>query len=90
MDMYPNILAIIYATQQVVQTDFMQILFGIIDQSALAGLAVFSIWMLNKVWNDRLASVERHATQMAALQQEAIEVIKNNTAVMTKLTERLH
>jgi hypothetical protein len=84
---YDVILLASYAQLQ--QTGIIDIILKLLDESALAGLAGFSIYMLNQVWKDRLASAERHATEMATLEKEAIEVIKNNTAVMTRLTERL-
>ena len=51
------------------------------------GLAVFAIWMLNRVWELRLEEAQRNAaceTQRAESMQQALE---RNTTVMTRLVE---
>lgn len=86
---YDIVLVAIVIALQVPQLGVVDVVLKLLDESALAGLAGFAIWMLNQVWKDRLASAERHAAEMTVLEKEAIEVIKNNTKVMTRLTERL-
>jgi hypothetical protein len=54
--------------------------------AALAGLA---LWMLNRVWKDRLAEECRHAEQLAALQEQTMAALNGNTEALVRLTERL-
>jgi len=63
---------------------------GLVAQhGGLLGLALFAIWMLNKVWEARVEEAKANAEEKAVQRQELLEVVKANTAVMTRLCERL-
>ncbi|MBU0491321.1 MAG: hypothetical protein KKA73_13570 [Chloroflexi bacterium] len=53
------------------------------------GLAIFAIWMLNRVWADRLDAEKRRVIEMEALRSETLNALKNNTQAMTQLCERM-
>ena len=63
---------------------------GLIAQhGGLLGLALFAIWMLNKVWESRLSEAKANAEDKAIQRQELLDVVKANTAAMTRLCERI-
>lgn len=55
----------------------------------LAALAIVTLWMLNRVWRDRLDSERKHGEQIAQLLEQAHNTIERNTEAMTRLSERL-
>ena len=65
---------------------------NIIDLIAQTGgmtaLAIFAIWMLNRVWADRVAAAERYAESLRRLHGETRSVIERNTEVIARLLER--
>jgi hypothetical protein len=52
-------------------------------------LAIFAMWMLNRVWEDRVKSAERYATDLRAMWDQMRTVVEENTAAIVRLTERL-
>jgi hypothetical protein len=55
----------------------------------LLGLAVFAIWMLNRVWESRLDEAKRNAREILEMRNETRDALNRNTEVMTRLCERL-
>jgi hypothetical protein len=53
------------------------------------GLALFSIWMLNKVWEARLDEAKRYAADVAEQRRELSDAVNRNTEAMTRLCARL-
>lgn len=63
---------------------------GVIAQhGGTLGLAIFAIWMLNRVWADRVAAVERYAVDLRVLQVETREALDRNTEAWSRLMERV-
>ena len=60
----------------------------ILENSGLLGLAIFAIWMLNKVWEARLKDSERYAQQIDQMRKETLEALQQNTRVLTQLCEQ--
>lgn len=61
------------------------------------GLAIFAIWMLNKVWRDRLEKQEQVTEEMRGLRSEtqsclvaSTEAIAANTEVLRANTEAMN
>jgi hypothetical protein len=52
-------------------------------------LAIFTIWMLNRVWEDRIKCAERYATDLRAMWDQMRTVIEENTTAIVRLTENL-
>ena len=61
----------------------------IAQSSGMMGLAIFAIWVLNHVWEDRVRQEARHAETINALWLETKEALEQNTQVITKLLERM-
>lgn len=75
--------------QQLQQAGVIEIVLGILDKSALAGLAAFAIIMLDRTYKDRIAAAEKYASSLEKIQNRSATALENNTAAMTRLTERL-
>lgn len=71
------------------QTPIVEIIAQLVDASGMAALAVFSIWILNRVWNDRVEAEKRHSEEMKRVSDELRDVVVNNTEAMTRLCERI-
>ena len=54
MVVYDIVLLTTAFVTQLPQVGVIDVILKLMDESALAGLAGFSIWMLNQVWKDRL------------------------------------
>ena len=61
----------------------------LLNAGPLAGLAGLALWMLNRVWKDRLAEECRHSEQLQALQKQTLEALNGNTEALVRLSERL-
>lgn len=53
------------------------------------GLAVFAIWMLNKVWQDRLKKQEEANDEMRQMRDRMQECVEESTTVIAANTEVL-
>jgi hypothetical protein len=62
--------------------EIIEIITGVLDISALAGLAVYAIWRTEKVWS-------QYTAEMGDVRRETAEALKNNTEAMTRLCLRL-
>lgn len=51
------------------------------------GLAIFAIWMLNRVWDLRVEECERHAAAEERRADDLRDALERNTQVMTRLVE---
>jgi hypothetical protein len=51
------------------------------------GLAVFAIWMLNRVWELRLEEAQRHADCERQRGDQVRQALDSNTKAMTRLIE---
>lgn len=61
----------------------------ILNTGGVFGLAIFSIWILNKVWQLRLEDMQRYAEDMRELRDATFRALENNTRVMQQLVEEL-
>jgi len=51
------------------------------------GLAVFAIWMLNRVWELRLEEAKRNAACERERTDQVLQALEHNTEAMTRLSE---
>jgi hypothetical protein len=61
----------------------------IAQTSGTLGLAIFAIWMLNRVWEDRCKGAERYATDLRVMWDQMRTVIEENTSAIVRLIEKL-
>lgn len=61
----------------------------IAQHGGLLGLSIFAIWMLNKVWEARLAEAERHAQAEFEMRCAVLDALNRNTKALAQLRERL-
>lgn len=60
----------------------------VLEQATPVALAVFAMWMLDRVWNARLQEATRHAEQIDAMRGETLKALQQNTEAITRLCER--
>ena len=60
----------------------------IIEQSAPVALAIFAMVVLNSVWKERVAEVERHAVEIDQMRKDTLAALRANTEAVTRLCER--
>lgn len=60
----------------------------ILEQASPLAMAVFSMWMLDRVWNARLHEATRHAEQIDAMRGDTLKALQQNTEAITRLCER--
>lgn len=53
------------------------------------GLAVFAIWMLNRVWELRFDEAQRNATTEREARQAVLDALNRNTDALRELCVRL-
>ena len=53
------------------------------------GLAIFAIWMLNKVWELRLEETKRYANDLREMNCEMRDAIDRNTSAWMRMMERV-
>ena len=61
----------------------------IAQSSGTLGLAIFTIWMLNRVWEDRCKAAERYAADLRAMWDQTRMVVEENTTAIVRLIEKL-
>ena len=61
----------------------------LLNAGPMAALAGLAMWMLNRVWKDRLREECRHSEQLQAMQTQTLEALNGNTEALIRLTERL-
>ena len=61
----------------------------IMDSGGTFGLAIFSIYILNKVWELRLEDTKRYAEEVRELRNATYRALENNTKVMQMLIAKL-
>lgn len=66
-----------------------QIIKLVFDSGGTLGLAIFTIFFLNKVWDGRLTDSKEHAAAYKALADQVLLALKENTVVSVQLLERL-
>lgn len=77
-----------------------QIIKLVFDSGGTLGLAVFTIFFLNKVWDGRITDVKEnrdarvadaqaHAAEYRALADQVTGALRENTIAMTQLVERM-
>lgn len=71
------------------EPSFLDVALKVLDAGGTLALAVFAIWMLNRVWADRVAAEQRHAEQVREMWQQMQTVVQNNTQAITELCTRL-
>lgn len=67
-----------------------QIIAIIFEEGAVLGLAVLSLWILNKVWHDRLAEAKRNAESESKGADITRKALEENTKAITTLLERIN
>jgi len=60
----------------------------ILEQATPVALAIFAMWMLDRVWNARLAEATRHAQEIDEMRRETLQALQANTEAVTRLCER--
>ncbi len=63
-------------------------LLEVLKQGGMFALAVFAIWMLNRVWGDRLDEEKRNTEQMKQMWNDTKQALENNTAVIAAFMDR--
>lgn len=67
----------------------MDIINLIAQHGGTLGLAIFAIWMLNRVWDLRLDEVKQHAEDIRTMNCEMRLVIERNTEAWIRMLERV-
>lgn len=62
--------------------DIIEIITTVLDSSALAALAIFAIWRLERVW-------KQYNAEMRELRRETAIALQNNTAALARLCSQL-
>ena len=63
-------------------------LLAAIDKVGVFALAAFALFMLNKVWADRLTEQKRYTEEYRLLSCQLRDVITDNTKVITRFIDR--
>ena len=53
------------------------------------GLAIFAIWMLNRVWEDRVKSADRYASDLHEIWDITHKALEQNTSAIVRLLEKM-
>ena len=61
----------------------------IVQQVGMGGIAVFALWMLNRVWKERVEAEKSHADEINTLRADTLTALKQNVEAITRLTEKL-
>ena len=61
----------------------------IVNGGGMTALAIFAIWVLNRVWSDRLREAQKNADEIRQQWEATRKALEENTRVVTLLTERL-
>ena len=61
----------------------------LVTQVGLAGIAAFSIYVLNKVWSDRSADLQTHNAQERQDKQDLLAAYKDNITTMREVSAAL-
>ena len=61
----------------------------LVTQVGLAGIAAFSIFVLNKVWSDRSAELLAHNVQERQDKQDLLAAYKENISTMKEVSANL-
>lgn len=61
----------------------------IAQNGGLLGAFIFSVWMINKVWEARLDEAKRNAAAESEMRAQMQDALNRNTEAMTRLCERL-
>lgn len=67
--------------------DILQVIELVIRESATAALALFAIWSLKKVYEQRLEERQDYSVKMAAVNATLIEKLQEGTEAMATSTE---
>lgn len=59
------------------------------NTGGVLGLAIFTMFMLDRVWKDRCAAIERYAADVRSMWDQTKDVVEANTMAMTRLMEKL-
>lgn len=59
-----------------------------LKQGGMFALAVFAIWMLNRVWADRLEAEKRNTEQIKQMWNDTKQALENNTRAVAAFMER--
>lgn len=66
-----------------------QLIAAAVENGGLLGFALASLWMLNRVWADRVSTEKTVSEKWKILAQQNQTVIKENTRAITQLIEML-
>ena len=67
---------------------FDQVFAVLFEQTAPVALAMFAIWMLNRVWESRLEEAKRYAETLDKYRGEMLAALNRNTEAITRLCEQ--
>ena len=54
------------------------------------GLAIFAIWMLNRVWQDRVEAEKQHAERLRLMYDAIILALNRNTEILSTLSAQMN
>ena len=69
--------------------DFAEIARLIVGESATLGLAVVSLWLLNKTWESRVVESKRYAAALEKINEQVRQAIDRNTEAWARMLERV-
>ena len=61
----------------------------ILNSGGVFGLAIFAIWMLNRVWQLRMEERERYADSTRQMWDATYRALENNTNALRALAEKI-
>ena len=61
----------------------------IVQQVGMGGIAAFSLWMLNRVWKERIEAEKQHAREIDTLRAETLQALKQNVEAITRFTNKI-
>lgn len=67
----------------------MDIVTLVANTGGVLGLAIFAIFLLNKVWSDRLAEEKRNTETICQMWDITLKALNSNTMAITELKQRL-
>ena len=58
----------------------------ITENGAVVAIAVFAVFLLNRVWEARHKDAQQYSEQIKSLYNEVTQALKSNTEAITRLT----
>ena len=68
---------------------FPEVIRLVLGESATLGLAVVSLWLLNKTWEARIAESKVYAASLVQMTEQNRQAIERNTEAWARMLERV-